>query len=299
MEDGIKYFFGLLISMPVITDAELNPIFIKSVTIFTMSAMPLLLISGFVAIIFTIVQTKMLVTPMKFKMDRMNPIQGFKRMFSMRGLFELAKSLIKICVIAYIIYTKFKERILTLPRLIDMEPMQALSYTGEFVMDIVTTTAGIFVFLAVVDYFYQWWDYEKNLRMSKDEIKEEYKQTEGDPQVKGRIKEKQRQMARSRMMAAVPGADVIVRNPTHFAVAIKYSPDKSRAPMVVAKGADNVALRIVKIGEENGVTTVENKPLARALFEAVDIEQEIPEEFYQPVAEVLAFVYSLKKKDLK
>lgn len=299
MEDGIKYFFGLLISMPVITDAELNPIFIKSVTIFTMSAMPLLLISGFVAIIFTIVQTKMLVTPMKFKMDRMNPIQGFKRMFSMRGLFELAKSLIKICVIAYIIYTKFEERILTLPRLIDMEPMQALSYTGEFVMDIVTTTAGIFVFLAVVDYFYQWWDYEKNLRMSKDEIKEEYKQTEGDPQVKGRIKEKQRQMARSRMMAAVPGADVIVRNPTHFAVAIKYSPDKSRAPMVVAKGADNVALRIVKIGEENGVTTVENKPLARALFEAVDIEQEIPEEFYQPVAEVLAFVYSLKKKDLK
>ena len=301
MQDGISYFFELSVTLPNITNSDISSILIKSCTIFAVSALPLLLISGLVAIIFTIAQTKMLVSTkaMEFKMNRLNPIEGFKRMLSMRGVVELLKSIIKVCVIAYIIYTQFAKRILILPRLVDMEPQQALTFTGEFILAIVNTTAGIFIFLAVADYVYQWWDYEKNLRMSKDEIKEEYKQTEGDPQMKGKIKEKQRQMSRGRMMAAVPGADVIIRNPTHYAVAIKYSPEIGRAPIVVAKGADNVALQIVRIGEENSVTTIENKPLARGLFEAVDLEQEIPEEFYQAVAEVLAFVYSLKKKDLK
>lgn len=301
MQGSIYYFFDLAATKPTLRQSDIGQIFIKSCTVFVISAMPVLIISSLVAIAFTVAQTRGLFSTkaMQFKMNRMSPIQGFKRMFSMRGIVELLKSIIKVCVIGYIIYTQFAERIMILPRLMDMEPQQALTYTGEFILSIVTTTAAIFIFLAVADYVYQWWDYEKNLRMSKDEIKEEYKQTEGDPQVKGKIKEKQRQMARSRMMAAVPGADVIIRNPTHYAIAIKYSPDIGRAPVVIAKGADRVALKIVEIGEKNGVMTIENKPLARGLFEAVDIDREIPENFYQPVAEVLAFVYSLKKKDLK
>lgn len=166
-------------------------------------------------------------------------------------------------------------------------------------MAMVNSTVMIFVFLALADYLYQKWEYEKNLRMSKDEIKEEYKQTEGDPKIKGKIKEKQRQMAQRRMMQNVPNADVIIRNPTHYAVAIQYDPTKGQAPVVVAKGVDRVALRIVEIAEESGVMTIENKPLARGLYDTVDLEREIPEQFYQAVAEVLAFVYSLKKKDLK
>lgn len=300
IEGSIQYFFELGATMDHINNDELRSIFIKSCSVFAIAALPLLLISGLVAIVFTVAQTRGLVSAkaMAFKASRMSPLQGFKKMFSIRGIVELVKALLKVCVVGYIIYSQFVKRILELPRLIDMEPQQAIGYTGDFVLSIVSTTAVIFLFLAVADYVYQWWDYEKNLRMSKDEIKEEYKQTEGDPQIKGKIKEKQRQMARSRMMSNVPGADVIIRNPTHYAVAIQYSPEKGHAPIVVAKGADSLALRIVAIGEKSGVTTVENKPLARGLYETVDLEREIPEQFYQAVAEVLAFVYSLKKKDL-
>ncbi len=167
------------------------------------------------------------------------------------------------------------------------------------IMSIVNAVAGVFIFLAIVDYGYQWWEYEKSLRMSKQDIKEEYKQMEGDPQIKGKIRELQQKRAMSRMMQAVPTADVVIRNPTHFAVAVKYTPKQNTAPVVVAKGADNVAMKIVEIAEQNGVTVTENKPLARGLFESVNIDMEIPEHFFQPVAEVLAFVYSLKKRDRK
>ncbi|MEG1621105.1 MAG: EscU/YscU/HrcU family type III secretion system export apparatus switch protein, partial [Oscillospiraceae bacterium] len=139
---------------------------------------------------------------------------------------------------------------------------------------------------------------EKKLKMSKQEIKEEYKQMEGDPQIKGKIKEKQRAMAMNRMMQNVPSADVVIKNPTHFAVAIKYDPEKYNAPMVLAKGQDRVALKIIEIAEENGIITMENRPLARALYAGVEIGKEVPAEFYQSVAEVLAYVYNLNKKEL-
>ena len=166
-------------------------------------------------------------------------------------------------------------------------------------MSIVLKTSVVFIFVAGADYLYQWWQYEKNLRMSKQEVKDEYKQTEGDPQIKSRMKSMQQQRARRRMMQNVPSADVVIRNPTHFAVAIKYYQDKHRAPRVVAKGMDSLALRIVSTAEENGVYVMENKPLARALYDSVDLDGEIPERFYRAIAEVLAFVYSLKKKELK
>ena len=175
----------------------------------------------------------------------------------------------------------------------------AFSFIGDTVVSLANTVGVAFLFLAAFDYLYQWWDFEKNLRMSKQELKEEFKQTEGDPQVKGKIKERQQQQARQRMMQNVPNADVVIRNPTHYAVAIQYNPHQNNAPVVIAKGMDSLALRIVKVAQEHDIITMENKPLARGLYETVDLDREIPEQFYQPVAEVLAFVYNLKKKDLK
>ena len=150
-----------------------------------------------------------------------------------------------------------------------------------------------YVVLAAADYFYQRWDYERQIRMSKQELKEEFKQLEGDPQIKSKIKHTQRKMAQSRMMQKVPQADVVIRNPTHFAVALRYKPDQDQAPLVLAKGQDQVALRIVKVAEEHGVAVVENVPLARSLYASTELGQEIPPEFYNAVAEVLVYLYRL------
>jgi len=185
----------------------------------------------------------------------------------------------------------------TLPKMMDMSVEAAINETGNVILNIVQQVSIVFVGLAIFDYVYQWWDYEKNLRMSKQEVKEEYKQTEGDPKIKGQIKDRQQQMSRQRMMQNVPNADVVIRNPTHYAVAIQYDPEKNSAPVVVAKGVDSLALRIVAVAEQHGVYITENKPLARGLYESVDLDREIPEKFYKTVAEVLAFVYSLRKKE--
>jgi flagellar biosynthetic protein FlhB len=150
--------------------------------------------------------------------------------------------------------------------------------------------------LAIFDYLYQWWDYEKNLKMSHEELKQEYKQTEGNPQLKAEIKRKQRAMAMQRMMQDLKTADVVVTNPTHYAVALRYDPKENSAPYVVAKGADEVALRIKQLAKEYGIITMENKPLARALFAQAEIGQGVPADLYKAVAEVLAFVYRLKRK---
>lgn len=272
-------------------------LFVQSAIVLGICVVPILLISGLVAIVLTFAQTRMLVSTknMEFKFSRLNPLSGLKKLVSIRGLVELVKSVLKITVLGIIIYQNFKKNLPLFPKLFDVSPIQATLFLGKILSSLVNTAAAIFVFLAVADYVYQWWEYEKNLRMSKDEIKQEYKQTEGDPQLKGKIKEKQRQMAQSRMIQNVPTADVVVRNPTHYAVALKYDADAGRAPRVVAKGMDEVALRIVAVAEENGVVVTENVPLARGLYAEVELEREIPEKFYQAVAAVLLFVYDLKK----
>jgi len=246
-------------------------------------------------------QTKLLFSTktLEFKFDRINPLQGFKKLFSMRSIVEIIKSILKITVLIYVIYSILKKEMNLLPRMMDMTFEETASKTGAIIMEIVIKAGVIFMFLAIADYVYQWWQYEKNLRMTKQEIKDEFKQTEGDPQIKNRIRALQLQRAKQRMMQKVPQADVVIRNPTHFAVAIKYDQSVNRAPLVVAKGADNLALMIVKVAEENGVYVTENKPLARALYETVDLDREVPEQFYRAIAEVLAFVYNLKKKGLK
>lgn len=294
-------FIGMMETKTTLTAGDMTPLYIESMKGYSISALPLLVIAGLVSIIFTVMQTKFLFTTdaLKFKGNRINPIEGFKKLFSIRSLVEVVKAVIKITVLGSIIYNSYKKQFLELPKLMDLPVEGSIAFTADMIFSIVKSTAAVFIFVAILDYAYQWWDYEKNLRMSKQEIKEEFKQTEGDPQVKGKIKEKQHQQAMSRMMQNVPNADVIVRNPTHFAVALKYEPEKNRAPMVLAKGMDHIAFRIIEEAEKYNIPMMENRPLARGLYDAVEINMEIPEQFYKPVAEVLAFVYNLKKKDLK
>ncbi len=169
-------------------------------------------------------------------------------------------------------------------------------YMLELTMSLIVRISMVFLAIAGLDFLYQWWEYERKLKMTKQEVKEEYKQTEGNPQIKGRIRNIQTQRARARMMQAVPQADVVIRNPTHFAVALKYDLDHDNAPILLAKGQDELALRIVHVAEENNVAVVENKPLARGLYASTQLNQEIPPEYYGAVAEVLVYVYKMNKK---
>ena len=228
---------------------------------------------------------------MEPKMSKFNPINGFKRIFSKDSLFELAKSLVKVGLIVYISYTNISEEANNLFILYEIDLKQAIALVGQIILDVGLEISIIFVFIGLVDYFYQKWKFSEEMKMTKQEVKDEYKNTEGDPQIKGRIRQKMREASQRRMMQDVPKADVVITNPTHFAVAIKYDAEVSRAPVVVAKGEDFLAQKIKEIAKEN---QVENKPLARMLYHNVDIGAEIPPELYQSVAEVLAMVYHMK-----
>lgn len=298
VEASLTGFITMGASVQEIAIGDMTSLFIGCCITFAIAAMPILLVCVLANVLVTMAQTKMLFSTkaFAFKGERLNPLAGLKKLFSMRSLMELIKSILKIIVLIYIIYSVLNKEILAMPRMMDMSAMQCINRTGMIIMDIATQSGIFFIFLAAADYLYQWWQYEKSLRMSKQEIKDEYKQMEGDPQIKGRIRSLQQQRARQRMMQNVPSADVVIRNPTHYAVAIKYEQGKNLAPVVIAKGADSLALRIIGVAEENGVYVAENRPLARALYETVAIEREIPAEHYQAIAEILAFVYSLKKK---
>jgi len=233
---------------------------------------------------------------LKFDLKKIDPIQGAKRIFSVRALVELLKSLLKITVIGTVTFSVIWMNRSDMMMMSYKSLNSALGFFGKTALNMGFAAAIALLFLALLDYIYQRFDYEKNLRMSKQDIKDEYKNIEGNPLIKSKIKEKQRQMAMRRMMAEVPNADVVITNPTHYAIAIKYDEQKASAPYIVAKGADEVALRIKNTAKLNGVTTVENRPLARALYGAAEIGDLIPEEFFQAVAEVLAYVYRVEKK---
>ena len=249
-------------------------------------------------IISTVFQTKLLFSTESLmpKFSRLSPMQGVKRIFSVRSIVEVLKGLIKITILFVILYNFVKKHILNFPELMSVDLISSCAFMLEMIMDMVINIGIAFTAISVFDYFYQWWEYERQMKMTKEEVKEEYKQLEGDPKVKGKIKETQRKMAMSRMMQAVPNADVVVKNPTHFAVALKYDLNKNSAPIVVAKGQDELALRIIQVAEESDVYVVENRPLARALYSSVDVNQEIPADYYGAIAEILVYVYKLKKK---
>lgn len=287
------------------TKTEITETFASEVTFgliitFFKVAMPIIMASVLISIIATISQTKLLYSTdsLKPKFSRLNPIQGFKRMFSMKSFVEVLKGIIKITILFYIMYNFIESRMILFSKTISMELSASCIILFQSIMQLVVKISIVFIAISAFDYFYQWWEYEKQIKMSKQEIKEEYKQMEGDPQIKGKIKDAQRKMAMSRMMQAVPAADVVIRNPTHYAVALKYDIEKNEAPMLIAKGQDELASRIVKVAEESDVVVIENKPLARAIFATTDINREIPMELYGTVAEVLVYVYRLKEKQI-
>lgn len=257
--------------------------------------LPFLLIGFMVVFLANFLQFKFKITskPLQPKFSKMNPINGFKRMFSLNTLVELLKSVVKIIFIGYLAYGVFSEHAKELFLLYDMSLSQNILLMYDIIMELLIKICMLFCVVAAADFMYQKWKFKEDNKMTKQEVKDEFKNQEGDPKVKGQQRQRMQQASQRRMMAAIPEADVVITNPTHFAVALSYKSGQNQAPVVVAKGADFLAGRIKEIAKENHVDIVENKPLARMLYYNVDLDAEIPPELYQAVAEVLAYVYQL------
>ena len=258
---------------------------------------PVFLIGFSVSVLSNILQIKWKVTtkPMKPKFSKLNPLSGFKRIFSKDSLFELLKSIIKIILIIYVAYTSIKDHQNEIFLLYDIPLLQVILLVGTIVIDTGLKIAFVYLIVGIADLIYQKHKFKEDMKMTKQEVKDEYKNTEGNPEIKGRQRSKMREASQRRMMQSLPSADVVITNPTHYAVAIKYDADKYSAPVVVAKGEDFLAQKIREAAKEHHIEIVENKPLARMLYANVDVGQEVPPELYQAVAEVLAFVYSLRE----
>ena len=258
---------------------------------------PLGLICALFAVVILVYQVGFKITfkPFEFKISKFNPINGLKKIFSLRTIVELAKGILKALILFGILYIAFRSEA-DLLMTIMMYPLdKGAGILMERMWNLAMRMAVVLLLIAFADYAYQKWEFEKSIKMSKHEVKEEFKQMEGDPLVKRRIRQKQREMAQQRMMGDVPKADVVVTNPTHIAVAIQYDQQSMSAPIVVAKGEDFMAQKIREVAEEHDIPVIENPPLARALMQQVEVGETIPEELYVSVAEVLAFVYKLKK----
>lgn len=279
--------------------AQTTDIMFKQLTLEAVKlVLPVLLIAMVAGFSANYIQIGFLFTtePLMMKLEKLNPIEGAKKIFSIRSLVELVKSILKITIVssvAVLVLWGAKDDWMLIGDKTVGEAVQFFSFT---LLKLGVVVALLLVVLAIFDYMYQKYEHEKQLRMSKQDIKDEYKKTEGDPLIKGKIKEKQRQMAMSRMMSEVPNADVVITNPTHFAIAISYDSGRMGAPVVIAKGKDFVALKIKEKAKELRVPTMENKPLARALYANTEVGDEIPEELFMAVAEVLAYVYRMKGK---
>jgi flagellar biosynthetic protein FlhB len=279
-----------------VTDQNVLNLFTHYVVELFILLSPILAIVLVIALAANYVQVGWLFTvePLKMKLSKLNPISGAKNIFSMRSMVEFVKTSLKLIVIGFLVYSVLiseKQHFLELAHV----PIQEIfAFTADITIRLSLLVAAVLFILALADYMYQKYEYEKSLKMSKQDIKDEYKNTEGDPLIKGKIKERQRRMAMMRMMQEVPNADVVITNPTHFAVALKYDVTKMEAPTVVAKGQDYLALRIKEIARQNDVVTMENRPLARALYERTEIGDAVPGDLFQAVAEVLAYVYRLK-----
>ena len=258
---------------------------------------PLLGLICLVALAANVLQIGMLfsASAIQPEFSKLNPFKGLKNLLSLRSVVELLKNIIKMSIVGFVSYQVIGDEIKNCLPLAELSVWGIMIYMGRISFRILITTCWVLVLLAILDYLYQRWEYEKGLRMSRQEIKDEFKNTEGNPAIKGRIRRLQREMARKRMMAAVPTADVVITNPTHLAVALKYDQKKS-APCVVAKGAGLIAQRIREVARENNIPLVEDKPLAQVLYKVVKVEELIPENLYRSVAEILAYVYSLRRK---
>ena len=302
MYDKIQEMFKYLYSTFELATNEFTMNFVLKIIKYTLSGIlsimfPLFAITVAVGLIGNFLQVgwKPSAKTLKPKFNKLSPLQGFKRLFSLRSIMELLKSLLKITIIIIIVYISIKDKFGLIIVVYDLSLLDGLKLMTDLALDIGIKVGAFFIIVAVVDYIYQRYSLEKQLKMTKQEVKQEYKETEGNPEIKSKIRQKMREASMKRMMQDLPNADVIITNPTHFAVAIQYDSGKSLAPVVIAKGVDILAAKIKSVAVDNDIEIVENKPLARTLYYTVDIGNEIPEELYQTVAEVLAFVYNLKK----
>ena len=273
-------------------------LFVQSMLRILLAMAPFLLVGFLVAFVTNVVQVKWQVTtkPLQPKFNKLSPVSGFKRVFSANSLVELVKSLLKLGLIGYVVYSYLKKNMPPLYLFYDMPLNQGILFVGTLVVNLGIRISLFYMIIALLDYIYQRVKFKKDMKMTKQEVKDEYKNTEGNPQIKGRIRSKMQEASRRRMMQSVPEADVVITNPTHLAVAIKYDKALGEAPVVLAKGADFLAARIKDVARDNKVEIVENKPLARMLYYNVEIGDQIPPELYQMVAEILAYVYSLQGK---
>jgi len=252
----------------------------------------------FVGIFASVLQVGVLITfkAISPKFNKISPLTGLKRLFSSQSLADFLKSMAKLIIVGFVGYLTYIEKITELNGLSVSTPESILIYNFTVVAEVAGKIVLALVAIAIFDYFYQRWHHEQQLMMTKQEVKDETKQTEGDPQLKARIRQIQREMSNARMMQEVPKADAVIVNPTHFSVAILYDRDVMSAPEVIAKGADHLALRMRTVARENNVPILERPELARDLYANVEIGDDIPERFYKAIAEILAFVYRLRKR---
>ena len=279
-----------------VQEKTFQTLFTQSMLRVVMIMAPFLLVGFLVAFVTNVIQVKWKPTtkPLQPKFNKLNPVNGFKRFFSINSLVELIKALLKLSLIGYVVYSYLKKNMPPLYLFYDMTLNQGILQVGRLVMNLGIRISLFYMIIAVLDYVYQKVKFKKDMKMTKQEVKDEYKNQEGDPQVKSKQRQRMQEASRRRMMQQLPQADVVITNPTHYAVAIKYDPQIYDAPYVVAKGADYLAQKIKESAKENHIEIVENKPLARMLYANVDVGGIVPPELYQAVAEVLAFVYHLQ-----
>lgn len=257
------------------------------------------LMTGFVlSFVADAIQIKWMVTtkPLAPKFNKLNPVNGFKRLFSLQSLMELLKSLLKIGLAGILVYNTLKKEYNVIYLLFNMPLWQGIGVAADIAIDLGFRIACFYIIIALADYIFQRWKFTEDQKMTKQEVKDEYKNAEGDPQIKGKQRQRMQEASRRRMMQDVPKADVVITNPTHFAVAVQYDVEVAPAPIVLAKGEDHLAARIKETAREHKIEIVENKPLARMLYYNVEIGEQVPPELYQTVAEVLAMVYHMQGK---
>ena len=259
---------------------------------------PFLAVGFVLSFLGDLIQVKWHVTtkPLKPKFSKMDPVAGFKRLFSSQALMELLKSILKIGLIGYMVYTTLRDQLEVLYLIFNMTLWHGIAVAGDIAISLGLKISFVYVVIALLDFAYQKHKFHEEQKMTKQEVKDEYKQAEGDPKIKGKIRQKMMQASQRRMMQDLPKADVVITNPTHFAVAIKYDADLYDAPYVVAKGSDHLAAKIKEVAKENKVEIVENKPLARMLYYNVELGSVIPPELYKAVADILAMVYKMQGK---
>ena len=291
----MKRYFGGMGTIPL-GDGSLQHLMINVMTDFAMIVSPVVMAALVLGVAGSVLQVGFTFSGKSLmpKFSKLNPIQGIGRLFSLRSYVDVVKALAKIVLLGWLAYSLIKKEMQTLPMLIHMDMMDIWNFFGKIALRMCLYTFLAMAAIAGLDYLFQWWQHQKDLRMTKEEIKEETRQTEGDPKVKSRIRSIQMEMSRKRMMADVLGATVVITNPTHLAIALKYDSKSMQAPKVVGKGAGFIAEKIKEIAKSNRIPVIENKPLARAMFKTVEIGAFIPFEMYKAVAEILAYVYRLK-----